>query len=52
VPRYAGADEALAQKTKQRRSAAESIRQRAAAVETGASVAKVLALAPGRRKER
>lgn len=52
VLKYAGADEMLAQKTRQRRSAAESIRQRAAAVETGAAVAKVLALAPGRRKER
>ena len=45
VLRYAGADEGLAEKTKQRREAAESIRQRAAAVETGAAVSKVLTMA-------
>jgi len=53
VYRFAGADEALARKTQQRRDAAATIRQRASAVETGASVPKVLTMASNRlRKER
>jgi hypothetical protein len=44
VRKYAGADEALAHKTAQRRAAADSIRRRAGAVETGAAVSKVLAM--------
>jgi hypothetical protein len=48
VLRYAGADEALAQKTKQRRETAASIRQRASAVEAGATVPKVLTMAKRR----
>jgi hypothetical protein len=43
--RYHGADEALPVKMKTRRDAAERIRQRASAVETGAAVAKVLTMA-------
>ena len=45
VQKYAGADEGLAQKTRRRREAAEVIRQRASAVETGAAVSKVLTMA-------
>lgn len=45
VRKYAGADEALAHKTAQRRAAAEAIRRRAGAVETGAAVSKVLTMA-------
>jgi hypothetical protein len=45
VYRYAGADEALARKAQQRRDAAESIRRRADALETGAAPAKVLRMA-------
>ncbi len=53
VPKYAGADEALARKAQQRRDAAASIRQRASAVEAGATVPKVLTMASNRlRKER
>jgi hypothetical protein len=44
VRKFAGADEALAHKTAQRRAAADSIRRRAEAVETGAAVSKVLAM--------
>jgi hypothetical protein len=43
--RFEKADEALAAKTQKRRDAAEAIRQRASAVETGAAVAKVLTMA-------
>jgi len=45
VPKYAGADEALRTRTQRRRAAAESIRRRADAVETGAAVSKVLTMA-------
>jgi hypothetical protein len=45
VPTYAGADEALARKTQTRRAAADAIRRRAGAVETGAAVSKVLTMA-------
>jgi hypothetical protein len=50
--RFEKADEALAQKTQQRRAAAASIRHRASAVETGAPVAKVLTMTHGSRKDR
>jgi hypothetical protein len=43
--RYHGADESLPVKMKTRRDAAERIRQRASAVETGAAVSKVLTMA-------
>jgi hypothetical protein len=53
VPKYAGADEALARKAQQRRDAAATIRQRASAVEAGAPAPKVLRMATDRlRKER
>jgi hypothetical protein len=45
VVRFAKADEALPLKMKTRRDAAERIRQRASAVETGAAVSKVLTMA-------
>jgi hypothetical protein len=43
--RFTKADEALPVKMKTRRDAAERIRQRASAVETGAAVSKVLTMA-------
>jgi hypothetical protein len=43
--RYDRADESLPVKMKTRRDAAERIRQRASAVETGAAVSKVLTMA-------
>jgi hypothetical protein len=43
--RYDRADETLPVKMKTRREAAERIRQRASAVETGAAVSKVLTMA-------
>jgi hypothetical protein len=45
VVRFATADESLPVKMKTRRDAAERIRQRASAVETGAAVSKVLTMA-------
>jgi hypothetical protein len=52
VVRFEKADESLPVKMKTRRDAAERIRQRASAVETGAAVAKVLTMAHGSRKDR
>lgn len=45
VQKYAGVDETLAARTRKRREAAETIRRRADAVETGAAVSKVLMMA-------
>jgi len=45
VLKYAGADEALRHRTQQRRAAAEAIRRRADAVESGVAVSKVLTMA-------
>jgi len=45
VYRFTGADEGLAARTAVRRDAADSIRRRASAVETGASVGQVLKMA-------
>jgi len=44
VRKFDGVDEALAVRTRKRREAAETIRRRADAVETGAAVSKVLAM--------